>query len=127
MYLDEITFQHFFLEVKQAVSKDLLEIVNPNIMKFFKYGNIYLALSNPSDKLVVNFAINTGKKNEGDWVEEMRKFAIRQKFKGIIFHTSESNKIVQNIANSRGCKLVDTIDDYYANGEKMLVFEYQIQ
>lgn len=126
MQLDMITFEHFMIEVKNDIVKEHLVFINPNVMKFFKVGNVYLALSVPNNKIVVNFAINTGKRFVGDWAEILKKEARQHKYEGVIFHTSVKNTVVQNIAKKNGCVIIDTLKDFYLNGEDCLVFEWKV-
>ena len=126
MALEKITFDHFFIEVKGHIDKNHIVLINPNTMNFFKLDNIYLALSVPNNKLVVNFSINTGKGEGGDWRAELLREATRSKLDGIIFYTSENNKIVQNIAKKWKMKQIDTIPDFYSDGDAAFVYEYLI-
>lgn len=95
-------------------------------MKFFKIRNIYLALSVDRNKLVVNFAINTGKRNMPDWPRVLEKECIRLGAEAIRFYTSVNNKMVQAIAERYDCGLVETIPNFYSDGEDALIYEYKI-
>ncbi len=125
--MDKISFEHFFIEVKESVASKDLKFINPNAMAFFKMGHIYLALSQPKNKLIVNYALNTGKDQNRDWTADIKKEAEISGCESIIFYTSEHNKIVQNIAARWKMEKIDTIKDFYGVGEASFVYELKIK
>lgn len=123
MTLQKIDFAHFYLETVTTIEKEFANLINPNSMMFYKCGNIYLALTQSDKNIVVNFAINTGKRNTGDWVADLIKEAIKSNFEHIIFVTSEKNTIVQKIADKWKCKLVKKEPNYYSDGSAAYIYE----
>jgi hypothetical protein len=124
--LDRITFEHFFLEVRDDISPVHLKVINPNMMSFFKIDNVYVALTSEDKKLLIHFAINTGKKHRYDWLEKLKKEADDSKIRSIMFYTSVNNGPVHKLAAKWECDLVNKIDNFYADGDDAFVYEYKL-
>lgn len=126
MVLQRITFEHFYIETVADIDKQYAVLVNPQVMQFYKCGNIYLALTFEDKKLIVNFAVNTGKKSDGEWVEVLRAECKKANFETVVFITSVNNQVVQNIAKKYNCQLIKTNPNFYVDGSDALVFEGKV-
>jgi hypothetical protein len=126
MTLQKITFEHFYLETVDTIEKVHATLLNPNLMEFFKCGPVYLALTHEGKRLIVNFALNTGKRSDGSWVEALISEARRAGFEKIVFITSRNNKTVQNIALKYECDLIKTNPNFYSDGSDAFVYEGNI-
>jgi len=126
MKLDRINFDHFMIEVKDIIKPEHIALLNPNMQVYYKLGHIYLALYVFNSKLTVEFAINTGKKNEGDWVGKIIEDAKKSGMTSIIFLTAEGNTSVNQIAHKIGAKEEKRIENYYSTGETCIQYELSL-
>ena len=106
MKLSEISFNHFFLEVCEFASSAHMALFQPNRQKYYKLGHIYLAIGFENNNIMIEYCINTGKKPEGNWVEEFIKIAKAQSNSKLIFCTA--NNALHKYAKSIGAVKVES-------------------
>ena len=123
----EIPKAHFDVEVQDSIPETHYRMLDPYRQRYFKWGHVYLALFfNSENSLVVEYAINTGKKAAGDWVSAIIAVAKENKNKSILFQTAANNKAVHDIAARIGAKKIKEVQDYHGSGESYTFYEFII-
>lgn len=122
--IDSIDFYNFFVAVKYDISKTHLEMINPYSQKYFKINNTYLALSWRNKDLVAEFAITIGRQHFPEhWFAVLINQARLQGNEKLIFHTSTTNLLVQNLASNYNAKKIDVLKDFYDVNDDMITYE----
>lgn len=120
--MNKISFEHFFIETKDLLTESLYRKLNPNTMAFFKSGDVYLALMNQYDTLIIAMAVGKGDTFMHDILKECRKF----NFGFVKFITSVKNTRVQTLAKYWHAQEVGREKDYYGPGEDGIEYEINI-
>lgn len=115
------------VEVSEGINKEDLVLLSPYRQIYLKVGHLYLAVAVEDNILTIEYAQNTGKRNSGDWQKAICDLAVEKKYIAVRWGTAESNKIVQNIAQKWGMKIVKIVPNYYSTGESCIMYERTVE
>src|ERR1700722_8738265 len=105
MKISEITLAHFLMETCEDMKQEHFALLQPYRQKYYKAGHVYLAIGFERNTLMVEYALNTGKTNKGDWAAKIIELAKAQKNDAI--QLSTANEAVKDICKRFGGVKID--------------------
>lgn len=124
MPIQEIPFNHFFVETQDKIKEYMYKTLNPYTMKFLKAEDVYFAIGVlDKDTIEIYSTVGTG-------IQGFREFIKSCKTNGINilrFSCSEYNKTTQAIYRYAGAKKISETKNFYSNGDTCFRYELNIK
>ena len=124
MKISEIPLSHFLLEVAEDMKQEHFSALQPYRQKYYKLGHVYLAIGFENNNLSVEYALNSGKTNKGDWVQFLVDLGKSQKNNKIIFCSNDDK--VKEIAKKIGATEVNK-NGLYVGVPGFMIFELDLR
>jgi hypothetical protein len=123
MAVQEITFQHWFIETQNLIPEYMYRTINPYTMKFLKADGVYFAIGVTDPGVMDVFStIGSGLQGFRDLVTSCKNNGITM----LRFGCSANNSVVQAIYRYAGAKKVGEQEKFYSNGDTLFKYELNI-
>lgn len=125
MSFDKISFNHFYIEIKNIMDPRFFTYINPEIQSFWKAESCYFALTINNGEVYVNMLVGKEKDN----IEGMRALIKEVKVNGIKtlrFGTFSKNTRMFALYRYIGATKTRTIEKYYADGDDYVEYVLEI-
>jgi hypothetical protein len=126
MTFDRISFNHFFLEVKDIIEPRFLPFINPETQMFFKSGSVYFAMTFDTGSAYLAMMIGKDKATNIEGMRNLIKQLRDGKIRFLRFGTYSKNKRMLALFRYIQATQLREVEKYYKDGDSLIEFELDL-